>query len=153
MTTTMTTPLPPVETAAATTTTLTDDFHRVAIVFFSFIILWVRLSREITGELFAAYRGEPSVYQPIDGCFEYYGLDFLVDDHFGVHLLEVNPSPDFKQTGKRLDFVIRGLLDESIDISIGSADKYTEEERKWKLVYECDERLGGGKDKINMTVS
>ena len=92
--------------------------------------------RSITGELFKAYRNETSVYAPIDGCFEYYGLDFLVDDAFNVTLLEVNPSPDFKQTGKMLNFVIEGLLEESIDIGLGSNDKYNDENRMWQCVFE-----------------
>eukprot|EP01034_Spumella_vulgaris_P045608 gene45608-56821_t len=35
-------------------------------------------------------------------CYELYGLDFMVDNNMAVSLLEVNPGPDFKQTGDRL---------------------------------------------------
>ena len=45
-------------------------------------------------------------------CFEVYGLDFMVDSNFDVHLLEVNPGPDFKQTGGRLRTVIVQLWEQ-----------------------------------------
>lgn len=44
-----------------------------------------------------AFRGEFTVFSPLDGCFEHFGLDFLVDEDYRVWLLEANPGPDFKQ--------------------------------------------------------
>jgi len=72
----------------------------------------------ITGELFRAYENEFGVFSPIEGCFELYGLDFLVDDQWKVYLLEVNPGPDFKQTGSNLDFVILDLMACTIDVAL-----------------------------------
>lgn len=46
-------------------------------------------------------------------CFELYGVDFLVDESLHVHLLEVNPGPDFKQTGQRLRRVIVELFEQT----------------------------------------
>ena len=63
----------------------------------------------ITSELFAAYESEYTVFAPMPHCFELFGLDFLVDASCGVHLLEVNPGPDFRQTGDRLKRVIVDL--------------------------------------------
>ncbi len=68
--------------------------------------------REITGELFAAYENEYSIFCPMGNCFELYGLDFMVDSAFNVSLLEVNPGPDFKQTGQRLHCVIANLWEQ-----------------------------------------
>ena len=89
----------------------------------------------------------------MDGCFEYYGIDFLVDENFDVSLLEVNPSPDFKQTGERLEWLIGGLIEESIDMGIGSFDKYELENRKrnWKLIYES--QTNSSTVKRSMTLS
>jgi hypothetical protein len=70
----------------------------------------------VTRELFHAYACEFGVFAPIPGCFELYGLDFLVDDKWNVYLLEVNPGPDFKQTGDRLSQVILELMSSTIDI-------------------------------------
>jgi tubulin--tyrosine ligase len=70
----------------------------------------------ITAELFRAYQSEFGVFYPIDGCFEHYGLDFMVDDQWQVYLLEVNPGPDFKQTGSRLQSAIENLMGSTIDI-------------------------------------
>jgi tubulin--tyrosine ligase len=72
----------------------------------------------ITGELFHAYKSEFGVFAPIEGCFEHYGLDFLVDDEWGVYLLEVNPGPDYKQTGNKLESVIESLMGSTIDIAL-----------------------------------
>jgi hypothetical protein len=41
-----------------------------------------------------------------------YGLDFMVDDDLRVHFLEVNPGPDFKQTGGRLQGLIAKLWEQ-----------------------------------------
>jgi tubulin---tyrosine ligase len=70
----------------------------------------------ITGELFGAYKNELGVFTPIDGCFEHYGLDFIVDSNWQVYLLEVNPGPDFKQTGFRLQKTIERLMSSTIDV-------------------------------------
>ncbi|OQR85444.1 hypothetical protein THRCLA_10692, partial [Thraustotheca clavata] len=70
----------------------------------------------ITGEVFDAYKGEFSVFQPLPNCFEVYGVDFLIDEDFQVWLLEVNPGPDFKQTGKRLQPVIQTLVNGMVSI-------------------------------------
>ncbi|KAI9921301.1 hypothetical protein PsorP6_002690 [Peronosclerospora sorghi] len=70
----------------------------------------------ITAEMFDAYKGEFSVFQPLPNCFEIYGVDFMVDEDFNVWLLEINPGPDLKQTGDRLHFVIRDLLAASLNV-------------------------------------
>ncbi|ETW07522.1 hypothetical protein H310_02023 [Aphanomyces invadans] len=70
----------------------------------------------ITKDVFAAYRGEFSVFQPLPNCFEVYGVDFIVDDDLRVWLLEVNPGPDFKQTGNRLQPLIQTLFEGMVDI-------------------------------------
>ncbi|CAN0494183.1 unnamed protein product, partial [Laminaria digitata] len=44
-----------------------------------------------------AFRGEFTVFSPLPGCFEHFGLDFMVNEDFHVWLLEANPGPDFKQ--------------------------------------------------------
>jgi tubulin--tyrosine ligase len=81
----------------------------------------------ITRDLFAAYVGQYSVFTPLHGCFEHYGLDFLVDEKFNVYLLEVNPGPDFRQTGKGLsNFIIGGLMSDTIDIALRGIDGNTD---------------------------
>jgi tubulin---tyrosine ligase len=72
----------------------------------------------IIGELFRAYKGEFGVFAPLNGCFEHYGLDFLVDDKWNVFLLEVNPGPDFKQTGGKLELLIENLMGCTIDVAL-----------------------------------
>lgn len=67
--------------------------------------------------------GEPTVFAPLPHCFELYGVDFMIDDHYGVHLLEANPGPDFKQTGGRLKRVIQELIDTTMNIVFTQEDK------------------------------
>ncbi|CEG40037.1 tubulin tyrosine ligase [Plasmopara halstedii] len=82
----------------------------------------------ITAEMFDAYKGEFSVFQPLPNCFEIYGVDFMVDEKFNVWLLEINPGPDFKQTGDRLHFVIRDLLADTL--SVVTSEFFSEQERR-----------------------
>lgn len=77
--------------------------------------------RTVTSEVFSAYENEYTVFCPMPNCFELYGLDFMVDDVFGVSLLEVNPGPDFQQTGARLQGVIESLFRSTFDIVINNA--------------------------------
>lgn len=92
----------------------------------------------ITGELFLAYKSEFGVFAPIEGCFEHYGIDFLVDDEWGVHLLEVNPGPDFKQTGNKLESLIESLMGSTIDVALlpNVTGKSCNDSGSLSLVYE-----------------
>jgi len=53
-------------------------------------------------------------------CFEIFGLDFMLDDDLNVFLLEVNPGPDFQQTGDRLNGLIYQLWEQACAIVIDS---------------------------------
>jgi hypothetical protein len=66
----------------------------------------------VTADVFGAYENEYSVFCPMSSCFEVYGLDFMVDEDLRVHFLEVNPGPDFKQTGGRLQGLIAKLWEQ-----------------------------------------
>ncbi len=59
-------------------------------------------------------------------CFELYGLDFLLDEEFNVSLLEVNPGPDFKQTGGRLRSVITELWERTSELVFDNPTKNAE---------------------------
>jgi tubulin---tyrosine ligase len=98
--------------------------------------------RAITGELFRAYDNEFGVFAPIEGCFEHYGLDFLVDNEWHVYLLEVNPGPDFKQTGNKLESVIANLMGSTIDVALlpKATGKPCDDSGKLALVYEQSRR-------------
>ena len=66
----------------------------------------------VTHDLFSCFDNEYTIFAPMSNCFEVYGLDFMVDESFEVYLLEVNPGPDFKQTGGRLQEVIVQLWEQ-----------------------------------------
>lgn len=89
---------------------------------------------EIIDHSFRALEGRVGLYMPLPSpSFELYGVDFLVDDAFNVSLLEFNPSPDVKQTGKRLDGIIARLLDGVIGLATGDLDG-----RGFQRVYKKD---------------
>ena len=52
-------------------------------------------------EGWTAMEGDTAAYLPLRNAFELYGVDFLLDESWGVHLLEFNPTPDVRQTGAR----------------------------------------------------
>jgi tubulin--tyrosine ligase len=125
----------------------------------------IKQMEAITGELFRAYQTEFGVFSPIDGCFEQYGLDFIVDSQWRVSLLEVNPGPDFKQTGDRLGRVIQNLMRDTIDAALLPPLPESKESMlpratpksygKLKLVYEHQVRGSARKSnaKISMTLT
>lgn len=91
----------------------------------------------VTAELFSAFESEYSIFCPMANCFEVFGLDFLVDnDCQNVKLLEVNPGPDFKQTGNRLQGVIADLWEQilrvvvDLDVLFDSSFRDENEEEK-----------------------
>lgn len=70
----------------------------------------------ITQELFKAFENEYTVFAPMNNCFEVFGLDFMVDEDLNMSLLEVNPGPDFKQTGGKLKTVISELWEQTLQL-------------------------------------
>jgi len=76
----------------------------------------------ITAELFRAFENEYTVFAPMPSCFELYGLDFMLDEAQQVHLLEVNPGPDFKQTGGRLRGLIEQLWEQTLRVVVDDSD-------------------------------
>lgn len=95
----------------------------------------------IVEQLFSAYATEFGVFSPIEGCFEHYGLDFIVDQAWNVFLLEVNPGPDFKQTGQRLESAIERLMGSTIDVALTDPRSgYPDKVGSLRLVYEKERR-------------
>mmetsp|Transcript_37217 Transcript_37217/g.117120 ORF Transcript_37217/g.117120 Transcript_37217/m.117120 type:complete len:213 (-) Transcript_37217:51-689(-) len=66
-----------------------------------------------------------------EGCFEWFGLDYVVDDNFNVWLLECNISPDLSMGTEVLDrlvpLAVRGVFD--LLSSKGAATS------SWELVF------------------
>jgi hypothetical protein len=77
--------------------------------------------QNIVHDVFCAYENEYTIFAPMSNCFEVYGLDFMVDADMNVSLLEVNPGPDFKQTGERLRSVIIDLFRDTAEIVLKNA--------------------------------
>lgn len=82
---------------------------------------------DATAEMFRAAAAQPTNFQALPGCFEVFGVDFLVSqDEKGegsgltALLLEVNAFPDFGQTGEELrELVIKGLFEDVASVVIG----------------------------------
>jgi tubulin---tyrosine ligase len=111
---------------------------------------------DITKEIFEAYENEYTIFSPMGNCFEVFGLDFMVNDEFETSLLEINPGPDFKQTGDSLrklivnlwDGICRIILDEdTLEQEKGSEDS-TISSMRFAKVY--DKELSVSKVKQEM---
>jgi tubulin--tyrosine ligase len=105
----------------------------------------------ITSQLFHAFENEYTIFSPMSNCFELFGLDFLVDESFNVSLLEVNPGPDFKQTGAKLKTVIEALFEDTlrtvVDPSVKPHVKALVPPTHMSLVYDVEwsvSRMQGG---------
>lgn len=95
----------------------------------------------ITNELFNAFDNEYTVFAPMNNCFEVFGLDFMVDEDLQTSLLEVNPGPDFKQTGDKLKIVIEELWEQTIQIVIDQNNEGNMVENlNINRVYKCMEK-------------
>ncbi|KAK7519117.1 tubulin-tyrosine ligase family protein [Phyllosticta citriasiana] len=72
----------------------------------------------VTGAAFeAAARGMMIHFQPLPSAFELFGVDFMVDERGDAFLLEINAFPDFRQTGDELQGLVRGLMEEVVDVA------------------------------------
>lgn len=72
-----------------------------------------------TGQVFEAAARSMSIhFQPLPNAFELYGLDFMVDAEGTAWLMEVNAFPDFAQTGGELQDLVKGLMEEVVDVAI-----------------------------------
>ena len=80
-------------------------------------------------EVFGAFESEYTIFCPMEHCFELYGLDFMVEvpenvgEDMTVSILEINPGPDFKQTGDKLKLVIEELIEETCKVTIDNYQK------------------------------
>lgn len=72
----------------------------------------------IVKDLFEAAKQDNYNFQPLENAYEIYGLDFLVDEDYQPHLLEVNAYPDFKQTGDDLSGLINELFNDVLHLSV-----------------------------------
>ncbi|KAM0714367.1 hypothetical protein Q7P37_010154 [Cladosporium fusiforme] len=74
---------------------------------------------EATGQVFEAAARSMSIhFQPLPNAFELFGLDFMVDAAGTTWLMEVNAFPDFAQTGGELQALVRGLMEDVVDVAI-----------------------------------
>eukprot|EP00978_Attheya_sp_CCMP212_P043873 scaffold293832_cov58-Attheya_sp.AAC.2 len=103
--------------------------------------------RIITGEVFHAYKNEFGVFAPIEGCFEQFGLDFVVDADWNVYLLEINPGPDFKQSGDRLSPIIQSFMGACIDVALLGKESGDQQEDGDLLTLVYEHQMRGSKSR------
>lgn len=74
---------------------------------------------DATGQVFEAAARSMSIhFQPLPHAFELFGLDFMVDAEGTTWLMEVNAFPDFAQTGGELQDLVKGLMEDVVDVAI-----------------------------------
>lgn len=75
--------------------------------------------REATAQIFEAAARSMSIhFQPLPNAFELFGVDFMVDAAGNSWLLEVNAFPDFAQTGDELQGLVKGLMEEVVEVGV-----------------------------------
>ena len=72
---------------------------------------------QVVGDVFAAVSPEQTTFMSLPNCFELFGFDFLLDEAFHVWFLEANAEPDFKQTGARLQGVVRTVVEATLALT------------------------------------
>jgi tubulin--tyrosine ligase len=74
---------------------------------------------DATGQVFEAAARSMSIhFQPLPNAFELFGLDFMVDAEGTTWLMEVNAFPDIAQTGSELQDLVKGLMEDVVDVAI-----------------------------------
>lgn len=87
----------------------------------------------VARQVFQVVVADPMGFQPQDGAFELYGLDFMLDDQWHVWYLEANAFPDFCQSGQRLSGVIQDLVATTARLVVNGVGEDT---GKFQLVYD-----------------
>lgn len=86
--------------------------------------------RRVCASLVHTMQGQWALLQPLQNAYELFGVDFAVDAAGKPWLLEVNPGPDLKQTGTRLngfmDRMLHDLLSITLDCWDAPAQKFAE---------------------------
>lgn len=52
------------------------------------------------------------------GCFEIFGYDFLIDEHFKPWLIEVNTNPCLEESSPLLEQLIPRMVDDAFRLTI-----------------------------------
>ena len=77
--------------------------------------------REVASDLFLAARGRAGGalgFFPTAGCFELFGLDFLLDEKGDARLLEVNSDPSLAVFGERLKDTCARTIADILDVAL-----------------------------------
>ena len=77
--------------------------------------------REVAADLFLAARGRAGGalgFFPTAGCFELFGLDFLLDEKGDARLLEVNSDPSLAVFGERLKDTCARTIADILDVAL-----------------------------------
>lgn len=80
----------------------------------------------------------------------------MLDENLEVSLLEVNPGPDFKQTGDRLRNVIVSLYEQSISLVVDNTidnedENLISKSKDFSLVYDKEWSASNMKGGMKMT--
>ncbi|CAE7768329.1 TTL [Symbiodinium sp. CCMP2592] len=79
----------------------------------------------------------------IQHCFEVFGFDFMVDEHFRVWLIEVNTNPSLDPCCSLLLSMIPKMLDEALSLSLDKifGDAKAAGHTAWESIYNSEERV------------
>lgn len=85
-----------------------------------------------------------------DGCFELFGLDFLLDRHLRVWLLEVNESPDLRPRTPAKSAACSRMLDGLISIVVDDFNPNAAEANRELLSTPSNQPSGTSKESVHI---
>ena len=72
---------------------------------------------------------EKLISKSMDGSFQLFGLDFLLDSNLKVWLIEVNCNPSLEESSPFLKSMLREMLHDMLKVV--KLTKSTEDKNKW----------------------
>merc|ERR1712216_1080653 len=79
--------------------------------------LWTAIHHEMKQAIVSIFDASKDLLQRRNGYFDLLGFDFMIDDDFGLHLLEVNSNPAmFFDSSPTLEEMVPRLIGTSLDM-------------------------------------
>jgi len=104
--------------------------------------LWEKIRRQIMHISQLCMHSVQDVVENKGGCFEWFGLDFMVDEKFNVWILECNISPDMSRGTEVLERIVPAALSDLWGMLLTPKKVAESGQGAWDLVFRGKEIKG-----------